>query len=65
LRFYVSFLIFLIAPTQALICRELAEAEARDLAAGKNFALDENISPSTLISLGMDLEIEQCIVLFI
>jgi hypothetical protein len=65
LRFYVSFLIFLVAPTQASIHRELAEAEAWDLAAGKNFALDENVSPSTLISLGMDLEIEQCVVLFI
>jgi hypothetical protein len=37
----------------------LAEVEARDLATGKDFALDDNVSPSMLISLGMDLEMEQ------
>jgi hypothetical protein len=39
--------------------RELAEAEARDLAAGRDFVLDDNVSPSALISLGMDLEMAQ------
>jgi hypothetical protein len=42
----------------------LAEVEAQDLAAGKDFVLDDNVSPSMLISLGMDLEIEQCIIPF-
>jgi hypothetical protein len=49
----------LLAPTQASIRRKLAEAEAQDLEAGRNFVLDENVSPSTLISLGIDLEMAQ------
>jgi hypothetical protein len=44
---------------QASICHELAEAEAQDLAAGRDFLLDENVSPSALISLGIDLEMAQ------
>ena len=44
---------------QASIRRKLAEAEARDLAAGRNFVLDENVFPSSLISLGIDLEVVQ------
>ena len=47
------------APTQASVRRKLAEAEANDLAAGKDFSLDANISPAILIALGMDLEAEQ------
>ncbi|KAF8873302.1 hypothetical protein BD779DRAFT_1679267 [Infundibulicybe gibba] len=43
-------------PTQASVRRELSEAEARDLATGKDVSLDENVSPSVLISAGMDLE---------
>ncbi|KAF8885532.1 hypothetical protein BD779DRAFT_1673697 [Infundibulicybe gibba] len=46
-------------PTQAAARRELSEAEARDLEAGKDISLDENVSPSVLISVGMDLETEQ------
>ncbi|KAF8871980.1 hypothetical protein BD779DRAFT_1453348 [Infundibulicybe gibba] len=46
-------------PTQATARRELSEAEARDLEAGKDISLDENVSPSVLISVGMDLETEQ------
>ncbi|KAF8888032.1 hypothetical protein BD779DRAFT_1611372 [Infundibulicybe gibba] len=45
-------------PTQAAARRELSEAEARDLEAGKDISLDENVSPSVLISVGMDLETE-------
>lgn len=39
--------------------RELSEAEARDLATGNDISLDENVSPSVLISAGIDLESEQ------
>jgi hypothetical protein len=46
-------------PTQAAVRRELAEAEALDLAAGKDFTLDANISPSVFVSSGLDLEAEQ------
>jgi len=37
----------------------LAEDEAKDLAAGKNFSLDDTVSPSVLIAAGLDLEGEQ------
>jgi hypothetical protein len=42
----------------------LAEQEARDLEAGRDFSLDENMSPAVLISAGLDLEAEQCVLLF-
>jgi hypothetical protein len=53
-----------IAPTQAAIRRNLLEAETRDLAAGNDFTLDADISPASLISLGLDLEAEQYVVFF-
>jgi hypothetical protein len=37
----------------------LAEDEAKDLAAGKDFTLDDRVSPSVLIAAGLDLEAEQ------
>jgi hypothetical protein len=37
----------------------LAEEEAKDLATGKDFTLDDRVSPSILIALGLDLEAEQ------
>jgi hypothetical protein len=37
----------------------LAEDEARDIAAGRDFSLDDKVSPSILIGAGMDLEAEQ------
>lgn len=46
-------------PTQASIWWELAEQEAKDLEAGGDFSLDENMSPAMLISAGLDLEAEQ------
>ncbi|KAF9521470.1 hypothetical protein CPB83DRAFT_823547 [Crepidotus variabilis] len=46
-------------PTQATIRRELAEAETNDILAGKDFALDDNVSPAKLIATGIDLEAEQ------
>ncbi|KAF8867909.1 hypothetical protein BD779DRAFT_1463136, partial [Infundibulicybe gibba] len=49
-------------PTQASVRRELSEAEARDLATGNDASLDENVSPSVLISAGIDLEAEQRVV---
>jgi hypothetical protein len=39
--------------------RQLAEEEAKDLATGKDFTLDDRVSPSVLIALGLDLEAEQ------
>lgn len=37
----------------------MAEEEAKDLAAGKDFTLDDRVSPSVLIAAGLDLEAEQ------
>jgi hypothetical protein len=53
-----------VAPTQAAIRRNLLEAETRDLAAGNDFTLDADISPASLISLGLDLEAEQYVYFF-
>jgi hypothetical protein len=50
-------------PSQAAIRRQLAEAEARDIAEGRDFALDDKVSPSILISSGIDLESEQYVLL--
>ena len=51
------------APTQAAIYQSLVDAETRDLAAGNDFTLDADISPTTLIALGWDLEAEQYVYL--
>ena len=48
-----------LGPTQAAVRRQLAEDEAKDLASGKNFTLDDTVSPSVLIAAGLDLEAEQ------
>jgi hypothetical protein len=48
-----------LGPTQAAVRRQLAEEEAKDLAAGKDFTLDDKVSPSVLIAAGLDLEAEQ------
>ena len=48
-----------LGPTQAAVRRQLAEEEAKDLAAGKDFTLDDRVSPSVLIAAGLDLEAEQ------
>jgi hypothetical protein len=48
-----------LGPTQAAVRRQLAEDEAKDLAAGKDFTLDNKVSPSVLIAAGLDLEAEQ------
>jgi hypothetical protein len=50
-----------LGPTQAAVRRQLAEDEAKDLAAGKDFTLDDKVSPSVLIAAGLDLEAEQYI----
>ena len=46
-------------PTQASVRRQLADDEARELAAGWDLTLDSRISLSVLISEGIDLETEQ------
>ncbi|KAF8804837.1 hypothetical protein BYT27DRAFT_7225178 [Phlegmacium glaucopus] len=38
---------------------QLAEEEVKDLAAGKDFTLNNKVSPSVLIATGLDLEAEQ------
>ena len=48
-----------LGPSQAAVRRQLAEDEAKDLAAGKDFTLDDKVSPSVLIATGLDLEAEQ------
>jgi hypothetical protein len=48
-----------LGPTQAAVRRQLAEEEAKNLASGKDFTLDDKVSPSVLIAAGLDLEAEQ------
>ncbi|RXW22164.1 hypothetical protein EST38_g3695 [Candolleomyces aberdarensis] len=46
-------------PTQAGVRRQLAEEEERALAKGTDVALSDEVSPSSLIAMGIDLEGEQ------
>ncbi|KAG6809667.1 hypothetical protein H0H92_015232, partial [Tricholoma furcatifolium] len=46
-------------PTQAAVRRRMAEEDAVQIASGKDVALDVNMTPSVLISIGLDLEAEQ------
>ncbi|KAG6895144.1 hypothetical protein C0992_002946 [Termitomyces sp. T32_za158] len=46
-------------PSQAAVRRELAEAEACKAGAGEETSLDEHVSPSVLITCGLDIEAEQ------
>jgi hypothetical protein len=46
-------------PTQAAIRKQLAEEEAKALEEGKDFSLSDEVSPSSLIASGIDLESEQ------
>ncbi|KAG6914117.1 hypothetical protein DXG01_002336 [Tephrocybe rancida] len=46
-------------PTQAAVRRELAQAEASELGTTAEYSLDDRVSPSVLISCGLDLEAEQ------
>lgn len=46
-------------PTQASVRRELAEEEKASLEQQKTIFISDDISPSALISLGLDLEAEQ------
>ncbi|RXW13753.1 hypothetical protein EST38_g12102 [Candolleomyces aberdarensis] len=46
-------------PTQAGVRRQLAEEEERALTAGVDVALSDQVSPSSLIARGIDLEGEQ------
>lgn len=51
--------------TQASIRREMAESEAQDLAAGREFTLDIDVTPSVLISTGIDLESQQSVKVYL
>ena len=53
--------LLLLGPTQAAVWRQLAEDEVKELAAGKDFTLDDKVSPSVLIATVLDLEAEQYI----
>ncbi|KAG6824736.1 hypothetical protein H0H92_005987 [Tricholoma furcatifolium] len=46
-------------PTQAAVRRRMAENDAANIAAGKDLALDVDMSPSVLIAAGLDLEADQ------
>lgn len=39
----------------------MAEDELQRLKSGRDFSLDTNVTPSVLISTGLDLEIEQSV----
>ncbi|KAG6871760.1 hypothetical protein C0995_000360 [Termitomyces sp. Mi166 len=44
---------------EAAVWQKLANDEAADISSGKEFALDVNVTPSVLISAGLDLKAEQ------
>lgn len=46
-------------PSRASVERQLAEDERRQLEEGRDFSLDETVTPSVLISTGISLEAEQ------
>ncbi|RXW12097.1 hypothetical protein EST38_g13758 [Candolleomyces aberdarensis] len=46
-------------PTQAAVRRQLAEAEEKALATGVDISLSDEVSPCSLIAMGIDLEGEQ------
>ena len=48
-------------PTQATIRRQLAEEERLMLNQGQDFSLDDQMSPSALIFMGIDIEANQCV----
>jgi hypothetical protein len=50
-----------VAVTQAAVRLELTELEAQELQAGINVSLHTDVSPSGLITLGIDLEDQQCV----
>ena len=49
----------ILAPTQAAVRHELSEQEGKLLAAGQDFSLDADVSPSLFISMGISIEAEQ------
>jgi hypothetical protein len=53
-----------LGPTQAAVRRQLAEDEASTSATGKDFTLDEKVTPSVLIMTGIDIEAEQYVINF-
>ena len=44
--------------------RELAEQEAKLLAAGQDYTQDASVSPSVFISSGLEIEAEQYVCLY-
>lgn len=46
-------------PTQAAVRRQLAEEEEKALAAGVDVSYSDEVSPCSLIAMGIDLEGEQ------
>lgn len=48
-------------PTQATVRRQLAEEEGKALEAGIDVSLSNEVSPCSLIAMGIDLEEEQCV----
>ena len=55
---------FLTAPTIAAVRRELAEQEAKLLAAGQDYTQDSSVSPSIFISSALEIEAEQYVYLY-
>lgn len=48
-------------PSQCAVRKALSEEESLELAAAKSFSLNLDLSPSQLISRGLDLESEMCV----
>ncbi|KAG6895762.1 hypothetical protein C0992_012803 [Termitomyces sp. T32_za158] len=46
-------------PSQAAVCRELAQTEAQEAGTTSETSLDNHVSPSVLITCGLDIESEQ------
>jgi hypothetical protein len=50
-------------PTQAAVRRQLAEEEEKALHSGVDVSLSDEVSPCSLIAMGINLESEQCVFL--
>ncbi|KAG6907075.1 hypothetical protein DXG01_010683 [Tephrocybe rancida] len=52
-------------PTQASVHWELAQAKATNVRTVNEMLLDERVSPSVLITCGLDIEAEQCVTILV
>jgi hypothetical protein len=56
---FEKLMVFSTAMTQAAMCLALSTAEATEIECGNDVSLHDDILPSVLISLGLELEDQQ------